>query len=72
MAVFTQSQYDKLKAAIALGALEVKYSDKTVKYRSLTEMLQICKLMEQDLQIGEFAPNAQESRRVGVYNSMKD
>lgn len=67
MSTYTTEQYTKLKAAIALGALEVKYADKTVKYRSLDEMIRICKLMEEDLQIGSFAPNAQGGRRVGVY-----
>lgn len=35
---FTEQQYLDLVAAIALGAVEVKYGDKTVKYRSLEEM----------------------------------
>lgn len=38
---FTQDQLSALEAAIADGALKVKYSDKEVEYRSLEEMLKI-------------------------------
>lgn len=45
---YTQADLDALNAAIAQGALRVKYSDKEVEYRSLPEMLQI-----RDLILGE-------------------
>ena len=38
---FTQTQLDLLNNAIAQGVLEVKYADKTVIYRSLSEMMAI-------------------------------
>lgn len=38
---YTQQQLDALEAAIAEGALSVKYGDKAVTYRSLDEMLRI-------------------------------
>lgn len=38
---FTQDQLNSLEAAIADGALKVKYSDKEVEYRSLEEMFKI-------------------------------
>jgi hypothetical protein len=38
---FTQAQLDALDEAIATGSLEVRYGDKTVKYRALDEMLRI-------------------------------
>lgn len=38
---YTIEQLDALEAAIAQGALQVKYSDKEVTYRSLSEMQQI-------------------------------
>lgn len=46
---YTIDQYNKLKAAIATGALEVKYADKTVKYRSLEEMTAILSMMAKEL-----------------------
>lgn len=42
---WTQANLDEIEAAIATGALEVKFSqpggEKTVKYRSLDEMYRI-------------------------------
>lgn len=43
---FTTEQYTALIGAIAEGALRVKYQDKEVEYRSLTEMLKLKTLME--------------------------
>lgn len=42
---YTQSQLDILDAAIAQGALVVKYGDKEVTYRSLKDMYQIRETM---------------------------
>lgn len=49
MATYTQEQYNALCEAIAQGALKVKYADKEVEYRSLTDMLRIRDLMAEDL-----------------------
>jgi hypothetical protein len=46
---WTQTDLDALEAAIAQGALRVRYSDKEVQYRSLAEMLQIRDMMRQEL-----------------------
>lgn len=46
---FTQEQYEALKAAVAEGALSVRYADKSVTYRSLDEMLRLLKLMATEL-----------------------
>lgn len=46
---FTLEQYEILNKAIGEGALEIKYGDKWIKYRSLTEMLAIKAEMEKDL-----------------------
>lgn len=43
---YTQEQIDVLEAAIGQGVLEVQYADKTVKYRSLDEMLRILNMMK--------------------------
>ena len=47
--MYTQEQLDILNNAIAQGALTVKYADKEVTYRSLSEMMQIRKLMMDEL-----------------------
>ena len=46
---FTIEQYQALQAAIAEGALSVRYADKSVTYRSLDEMIRILKLMANDI-----------------------
>ena len=46
---FTQSQLDALDEAIAHGVLEVKYSDKTIRYHSVSAMLRVRDLMRRDL-----------------------
>jgi hypothetical protein len=46
---FTLEQYESLKAAVAEGALSVRYADKSVTYRSLDEMLRLLKLMSTEL-----------------------
>ena len=47
--VFTLTQYEALQDAIAGGTLTVTYGDKTVTYRSITDMLRIVNLMEATL-----------------------
>ena len=49
--MFTIDQYNTLIAAIAQGALTVKYADKEVTYQSLTNMLRVKTLMEKELGI---------------------
>jgi len=46
---YTLEQVAALEAAIAEGALTVKYADKQVTYRSLDEMLRILGIMRGDL-----------------------
>lgn len=46
---YTIDQLTALEAAIAEGALTVKYQDKQVTYRSLDEMFRIRKLMRDEL-----------------------
>lgn len=49
MPTYTSEQYTALTAAIAQGALKVKYADKEVEYRSLDEMLKLQEIMKNDL-----------------------
>ncbi len=49
MSVYTLLQYNALCEAISLGATKVKYADKEVEYRSLSEMLKLKVIMENDL-----------------------
>lgn len=64
---YTLEQYETLCKAIAEGALRVKYQDKEVEYRSLTDMLKIKGLMEAELGLIDNDNNAR--RKVGVYGS---
>ena len=49
MSEFTQAQLDALNTALASGHLEVRYADRTVKYRSLDEMQRVKAMMMRDL-----------------------
>lgn len=50
---FTIAQMNALEAAIAQGALRVRYSDKEVQYRSLDEMLQLLATMQSQLGVSK-------------------
>jgi hypothetical protein len=51
----TQSEVDALRSAAARGVQEVRFSDgRTVRYASLTEMLQTAATLEQQISGGEF------------------
>ena len=47
--MWTQENLTALEAAIAQGANSVTYGNKTVHYRSLSEMMQLRNLMRQEL-----------------------
>lgn len=49
MSDFTMAQYTALKEAYALGVTTVQYVDRTVTYRSVTDMQRILRTMEADL-----------------------
>lgn len=61
---YTTDQYNQLIAAIAQGALIVKYADKEVTYRSLNEMLRLKQGMEKDLGI---SPGNRPTRKYAVF-----
>jgi hypothetical protein len=46
---WTQTDVDKLKAAIASGVKSVVYADRTVSYHSLDEMLKALAVMEAEV-----------------------
>ena len=46
---WTQTDLDALCSAIGQGAKEVQYSDKRVVYRSLAEMNELKRTMEQEI-----------------------
>lgn len=46
---YTQTQIDTLKAAIAEGALKVRFGDREVTYRSLDEMRQTLRMMQDEV-----------------------
>lgn len=47
--MYTQQQFDALTEAIASGALTVTYADRTVTYRSLSDMMRIREDMRKQL-----------------------
>lgn len=49
MSNFTLAQYQALKEAYALGVTTVQYVDRTVTYRSVTDMKRILNDMEREL-----------------------
>lgn len=52
---YTLEQLTKLEAAIASGALKVKYADKEVTYQSTTEMLKVRGIMRDELGLNKVA-----------------
>lgn len=46
---WTQAQHDALEAAIAEGVMKVKYEDKEVTYRSLSDMMKLLNSMKKSL-----------------------
>lgn len=46
---WTQSELDALNSAIANGVTEVRFNDRTVRYRSLDEMMRARRAMIQEL-----------------------
>jgi hypothetical protein len=46
---WTLARSEQLEEAIGTGALEVQYTDKRVKYRSLDEMIKAFTLMKREL-----------------------
>ena len=59
---YTQTQLNTLQAAIASGALTVKYADKTTIYRSLNEMKEIARDMTREINGSDSNP----SKTVGI------
>lgn len=47
---WTQEDINALKSSIASGTLSVAYSDRSVTYRSMAEMLQALALMQREVQ----------------------
>lgn len=46
---WTQTEYETLKAAVASGTQEVRYSDKSIRYHSLAEMRSLLAQMEAEM-----------------------
>lgn len=46
---WTQTDINKLKAAIGQGATKVKFADREVTYRSLDEMKETLRIMQADV-----------------------
>lgn len=50
MAKYTSTELAALRAAIASGALSVQYTDRSVTYRSLDDMLKVERIMAADIE----------------------
>lgn len=61
---FTIQQYEALKSAIATGTQTVSYGDKTVTYRSIAEMKEVLRIMENEL----FPNRATPRRRYACFD----
>jgi hypothetical protein len=59
---WTQTDIDKLKAAMAQGARRVKYADREVEYRDLAEMRQTLGLMESEVNAAAGTRHAKQIR----------
>lgn len=46
---WTQTDIDKLKAALAQGATRVRFSDREVTYRDLNEMKETLRMMQSEV-----------------------
>ena len=64
---YTVDQLNALKESIALGATSVKYADKTVEYRSVSDMLKIQALMESELYPASVATKKISRRKLADY-----
>jgi len=63
---YTLDQYQQLVAAIAQGALTVKYADKEVTYQSLNNMLRVKRQMEIELNL---SPGNGSTRRYAQFQT---
>lgn len=61
---YTNEQLTSLKAAVAQGVMEVQYSDKKVKYASISEMLKLISLIERELN----PPSIDATRKTGIFS----
>jgi hypothetical protein len=65
---WTQTDVDALKTAVAGGVKSVSYSDKTVVYHTLTEMLQALQAMEAEVAAGSGETSAGRCTLAGTYS----
>lgn len=54
---FCKDDLDSLESAIAQGAMQVKYSDRQINYRSLDDMIRTRNMMRKELGIIPSKPN---------------
>lgn len=66
---WTQTDIDKLKAAIAQGATKVKFADREVTYRSLDEMRETLRMIQADVDLA--AGKVRPRRRRILFSTSK-
>lgn len=65
---WVQADVDALKAAIATGARAVQYADRTITYHSLSEMIDLLRLMEAEVGATTVGGAATSGRQYTVYS----
>lgn len=65
-AAFTQDDLDAINTAIKSGATTVKYGDKEVTYRSLSEMMRVRDLIRRDLGLTNSSQRVTATFRKGL------
>ncbi|SEF44185.1 hypothetical protein SAMN04515663_101383 [Alcanivorax sp. DSM 26293] len=56
---YTQSDLDRIEAAIATGTLRITHNGKTTEFRSLNEMIRVRDLIKGELATGSTTPARQ-------------
>lgn len=66
---YTQQDLDALNEAIAMGVQSVRYSDRTVNFHSLDEMLRLKNLMQAEIDEAATGVTKRRRRTFLVYQS---
>ena len=61
-----QAEIDEIKGAIATGALRVRFNDRDVTYRTLTEMERVATALESELAVLGGAARTRSIQIIGV------
>ena len=60
---WTTEDLDSINSAIASGELEIEYTDKKVRYRSMEDLFKAKQVIEEELNAGTSTSSAPRQRR---------